>query len=154
MSPDGTVDLSGVPLSRRDTERLTLHLRRHFSRVRSVELGFTELTDDMLLALLPTLATLPTLQSLALNGNRLTCAVIRQLTDALKEPGNFPLLTWVDLGNNVDIFFLPQAFLLGLRKRCPKQGNLPTIQEQPEWTGGAGVGEEEERWSSGSGDDR
>ncbi|XP_062844992.1 leucine-rich repeat-containing protein 75A-like [Trichomycterus rosablanca] len=160
VSPDGTVDLSGFPLSRRDIERLTLHLRRHSSRVRSVELGFTELTDDMLLTLLPALAALPTLESLALNGNRLTRAVLRQLTDALKEPGNFPLLAWVDLGNNVDIFSLPQAFLLGLRKRCPKQGNLPTIQEQPERVGGAGesagseeVGEDEEGWSSGSGDD-
>lgn len=38
-------------------------------------------------------------------------------------------MTWIDLGNNVDIFSLPQPFLVSLRKRCPKQGNLPTILE-------------------------
>ncbi|KAK6322597.1 hypothetical protein J4Q44_G00073890 [Coregonus suidteri] len=32
--------------------------------------------------------------------------------------------------NNVDIFSLPQPFLMGLRKHCPKQCKLPTIQEQ------------------------
>ncbi|XP_026778010.3 leucine-rich repeat-containing protein 75A [Pangasianodon hypophthalmus] len=140
VSPDGTVDLSGLPLSRRDAERLVLHLQRNSARVRSVELGFTELTDDTLLTLLPTLSALPALESLALNGNRLTRGILRHLTDALKEPRSFPALAWVDLGNNVDIFSLPQAFLLSLRKRCPKQGNLPTIQEQPEQGGGAGDG--------------
>ncbi|MCI4394345.1 hypothetical protein PGIGA_G00167530 [Pangasianodon gigas] len=140
VSPDGTVDLSGLPLSRRDAERLVLHLQRNSARVRSVELGFTELTDDTLLTLLPTLSSLPALESLALNGNRLTRGILRHLTDALKEPRSFPALAWVDLGNNVDIFSLPQAFLLSLRKRCPKQGNLPTIQEQPEQGGGAGGG--------------
>lgn len=137
MSPDGTVDLSGLPLSRRDAERLVLHLQRNSARVRSVELGFTELTDNTLLLLLPTLSALPALESLALNGNRLTRSILRHLTDSLKEPRSFPALGWVDLGNNVDIFSLPQAFLLSLRKRCPKQGNLPTIQEQPEQGGGA-----------------
>ncbi|KAI4891797.1 hypothetical protein NFI96_014798 [Prochilodus magdalenae] len=137
----GTLDLSGFPLSWRDTERLVIYLRRHSSRVRSLELGFTELTDDALLLLLPTLAALPALESLALNGNRLTRGILRQLTDALKDPGSFPVLSWVDLGNNVDIFSFPQPFLLGLRKRCPKQGNLPTIQEQGE----AQPGEPEER---------
>ncbi|XP_060718992.1 leucine-rich repeat-containing protein 75A-like [Tachysurus vachellii] len=140
VSPDGTVDLSGLPLSRRDAERLVIHLQRNSARVRCVELGFTELTDDMLLMLLPTLSSLPALESLSLNGNRLTRGVLRQLTDTLKEPRSFPALAWVDLGNNVDIFSLPQAFLLSLRKRCPKQGNLPTIQEQPEQGGGAGGG--------------
>lgn len=47
----------------------------------------------------------------------------------LQDPGSFPSVTWIDLGNNVDIFSLPQQFLVGLRKRCPKQGNLPTILE-------------------------
>lgn len=140
VSPDGTVDLSGLPLSRRDAERLVQHLHRNSARVRSIELGFTELTDDTLLMLLPTLSALPALESLALNGNRLTRSILRQLTDALKEPRSFPALVWVDLGNNVDIFSLPQAFLLSLRKRCPKQGNLPTIQEQPEQGGGTGGG--------------
>lgn len=137
VSPDGTVDLAGLPLSRRDAERLVLHLQRNSARIRSIELGFTELTDDTLMMLLPTLSALPALESLALNGNRLTRGVLRQLTDALKEPRSFPALVWIDLGNNVDIFSLPQAFLLSLRKRCPKQGNLPTIQEQPEQGGGA-----------------
>lgn len=59
-------------------------------------------------------------------------------------------MTWIDLGNNVDIFSLPQPFLVSLRKRCPKQGNLPTILEfgesqvsdPPEKL--RGLGEEEE----------
>ncbi|KAF4072992.1 hypothetical protein AMELA_G00253680 [Ameiurus melas] len=97
VSPDGTVDLSGLPLSRRDAERLVLHLQRNSALVRSVELGFTELTDDTLLMLLPTLSALPALESLVLNGNRLTRGVLRHLTDALKEPRSFPALAWVDL---------------------------------------------------------
>ncbi|KAM6969958.1 leucine-rich repeat-containing protein 75A-like [Aplochiton taeniatus] len=143
---EGTVDLSGIPLCVRDTERLAAHLRLHSSRVRSVELGFTELTNQALLGLLPTLAVLPRLETLALNGNRLTRAVLRQLTDALKDPASFPALTWMDLGNNVDIFSLPHPFLMGLRKRCPKQGNLPTIQEHVE---GQSLGE----GSNGCGDE-
>lgn len=47
----------------------------------------------------------------------------------MQDPGSFPSVTWIDLGNNVDIFSLPQPFLVSLRKRCPKQGNLPTILE-------------------------
>ncbi|CAB1316655.1 unnamed protein product [Coregonus sp. 'balchen'] len=134
----GTVDVSGVPLGVLDTEHLAAHLCLHAARVRSLELGFTELTDQALLLLLPTLATLPCLQTLALNGNRLTRIVLHQLTDALKDPRCFPTLTWMDLGNNVDIFSLPQPFLMGLRKRCPKQGKLPTIQEQGEAQGQGG----------------
>lgn len=59
-------------------------------------------------------------------------------------------MTWIDLGNNVDIFSLPQPFLVSLRKRCPKQGNLPTILEFGESQASdpperlRGVGEEEE----------
>lgn len=61
-------------------------------------------------------------------------------------------MTWIDLGNNVDIFSLPQPFLVSLRKRCPKQGNLPTILEfgesqasdPPERLRGLGEEEEEE----------
>lgn len=110
-------------------ERLCSHLQRHASRVFNLELGFTELTDEAFLLLLPTLASLPRLETLALNGNRLTRAVLKELTDTLKEPERFPNITWIDLGNNVDIFSLPQSFLVSLRKRCPKQGNLPTIME-------------------------
>ncbi|XP_030779143.1 leucine-rich repeat-containing protein 75A isoform X2 [Rhinopithecus roxellana] len=137
--PDNTVDLSGIPLTSRDLERVTSYLQRCGEQVDSVELGFTGLTDDMVLQLLPALSTLPRLTTLALNGNRLTRAVLRDLTDVLKDPSKFPNVTWIDLGNNVDIFSLPQPFLLSLRKRSPKQGHLPTILELGE---GPGSGEE------------
>ncbi|XP_067102367.1 leucine-rich repeat-containing protein 75A [Osmerus mordax] len=127
--PSGALDLSGIPLVVRDMERLCCHLQRHAATLCSLELGFTELTDEAFLLLLPTLAALPHLETLALNGNRLTRAVLKELTDSLKDPDSFPSVTWIDLGNNVDIFSLPQPFLLSLRKRCPKQGNLPTILE-------------------------
>uniref|UniRef100_A0A3Q0SZF1 Leucine rich repeat containing 75A n=1 Tax=Amphilophus citrinellus TaxID=61819 RepID=A0A3Q0SZF1_AMPCI len=146
----GALDLSGIPLTARDMERLCAHLQRHASTVISLELGFTELTDEAFLLLLPTLASLPHLETLALNGNRLTRAILKELTDALKDPGSFPSVTWIDLGNNVDIFSLPQPFLVSLRKRCPKQGNLPTILEFGESQASdpperlRGLGEEEE----------
>lgn len=137
--PDNMVDLSGIPLTSRDLERITSYLQRCGEQVDSVELGFTGLTDDMVLQLLPALSTLPRLTTLALNGNRLTRALLRDLTDTLKDPSKFPNVTWIDLGNNVDIFSLPQPFLLSLRKRSPKQGHLPTILELGE---GLGTGEE------------
>ncbi|XP_061683317.1 leucine-rich repeat-containing protein 75A isoform X3 [Syngnathoides biaculeatus] len=127
--PSGGLDLSGIPLVARDMERLCAHLQQHASTVVSLELGFTELTDEAFLLLLPTLAALPHLETLAMNGNRLTRTILKELTDALKDPNSFPSVTWIDLGNNVDIFSLPQPFLVSLRKRCPKQGNLPTILE-------------------------
>lgn len=80
----GTLDLSGIPLTARDMERLCAHLQRHAATVVSLELGFTELTDEAFLLLLPTLAALPHLETLTLNGNRLTRAVLKDLTDALK----------------------------------------------------------------------
>ncbi|XP_076832592.1 leucine-rich repeat-containing protein 75A [Brachyhypopomus gauderio] len=125
----GALELSGIPLGVKDMERLCVHLQQHASRISSLELGFTELTDEAFLILLPTLAALPHLETLALNGNRLTRAVLKELTDTLKDSDSFPSVTWIDLGNNVDIFCLPQPFLVSLRKRCPKQGNLPTILE-------------------------
>lgn len=125
----GTLDLSGIPLVVKDMERLCAYLHQHSSRITSLELGFTELTDEAFLLLLPTLASLPRLETLTLNGNRLTRAVLKELTDTLKDPDSFPSVTWIDLGNNVDIFSLPQPFLISLRKRCPKKGNLPTILE-------------------------
>ncbi|KAL4608601.1 hypothetical protein GN956_G24545 [Arapaima gigas] len=125
----GTVDLSGISLSARDVEHLRVHLQRHAAHVRNLELSFTELTDEALLHLLPCLSALACLETLALNGNRLTRAVVPELTDMLRDPCHFPSVTWIDLGNNVDIVSLPQPFLVGLRKRCPKQGNLPTILE-------------------------
>ncbi|XP_051848005.1 leucine-rich repeat-containing protein 75A [Antechinus flavipes] len=132
--PDNTVDLSGIPLTSRDLERLMAYLERCGNQVESLELGFTELTDEMVLHLLPIFSTMPNLTTLALNGNRLTKAVLRDFTDALKDPNKFPRVTWIDLGNNVDIFSLPQPFLLALRKRSPKQGHLPTILELGEGT--------------------
>ncbi|KAM6110621.1 LOW QUALITY PROTEIN: leucine-rich repeat-containing protein 75A [Pterocles gutturalis] len=122
------VDLSGIPLQLKDLDRITSsqHSAEHID---TVELCFTELTDDMLLQLLPALCVLPHLTTLSLNGNRLTKAILRDLTETLKDPKKFPSITWIDLGNNVDIFSLPQPFLVSLKRRCPKQGNLPTILE-------------------------
>ncbi|KAG8002256.1 Leucine-rich repeat-containing protein 75A [Nibea albiflora] len=128
MAPlsSGALDLSGIPLTARDMERLCAHLQRHASTLVSLELGFTELTDEAFLLLLPTLAVLPHLETLALNGNRLTRTILKELTDALKP------------------------FLVSLRKRCPKQGNLPTILEFGESQASEpperlrGLGEEEE----------
>lgn len=149
---DNTLDLSGIPLTCRDLERVSSYLQRCGEQVDSVELGFTGLTDDMVLQLLPALSTLPHLTTLALNGNRLTRALLRDLTDTLKDPSKFPNVTWIDLGNNVDIFSLPQPFLLSLRKRSPKQGHLPTILELGEGPSGGEeardgmVGQEDPRW--------
>lgn len=80
----GALDLSGIPLVARDMERLCAYLQRNASIVVSLEMGFTDLTDEAFLLLLPTLAVLPHLETLALNGNRLTRAVLKELTDALK----------------------------------------------------------------------
>ncbi|NXX80866.1 LR75A protein, partial [Urocolius indicus] len=126
---DNTVDLSGIPLTLKDLERVTSYLQHSSEHIDTVELCFTELTDEMLLQLLPVLCGLPHLTTLSLNGNRLTKAVLRDLTETLKDPKKFPSITWIDLGNNVDIFSLPQPFLVSLKRRCPKQGNLPTILE-------------------------
>ncbi|NXA03744.1 LR75A protein, partial [Sapayoa aenigma] len=126
---DNTVDLSGIPLTLKDLERVTSYLQHSSEHIDTVELCFTELTDDMLLQLLPALCGLPHLTTLSLNGNRLTKAILRDLTETLKDPKKFPSVTWIDLGNNVDIFSLPQPFLVSLKRRCPKQGNLPTILE-------------------------
>ncbi|XP_072098886.1 leucine-rich repeat-containing protein 75A-like [Mobula birostris] len=134
--PSTTVDLSGIALTPRDLPRVTLYLQRCWEMVCTVELGFTELTDEGFLQLLPTLASLPNLCTLSLNGNKLTRAILRQLTDALKDLDKFPSISWIDLGNNVDIYSLPQPFLVGLRRRCPKHGNLPTILEFAESQGG------------------
>ncbi|MBV94384.1 Leucine-rich repeat-containing protein 75A, partial [Eschrichtius robustus] len=63
----------------------------------------------------------------------------RGLVKRKPQACKFPSVTWIDLGNNVDIFSLPQPFLLSLRKRSPKQGHLPTILELGE---GPGSGDE------------
>lgn len=126
---DNTLDLSGIPLSLKELERVTSYLQLRSEHIEIVELRFTELTDEMFLQLLPVLSALPHLTTLSLNGNRLTRAILRDLTEALKDTKNFPSMSWIDLGNNVDIFSLPQPFLVSLKKRSPKQGNLPTILE-------------------------
>ncbi|NXO78772.1 LR75A protein, partial [Sitta europaea] len=158
---DNTVDLSGIPLTLKDLERVTSYLEHSSEHIDTVELCFTELTDEMLLQLLPALGGLPRLTTLALNGNRLTKAVLRDLTETLKDPSKFPSVTWIDLGNNVDIFSLPQPFLVSLKRRCPKQGNLPTILEfgegqlsEPEGPEGLGGSREELPGRAGSSDPR
>ncbi|CAI5795175.1 Hypothetical predicted protein [Podarcis lilfordi] len=126
---DNTVDLSGIPLTLKELDRVIPYLQQTSEYIENVELCFTDLTDEVFLQLLPVLSALPHLSTLSLNGNRLTKAILRDLTEALKDPRNFPSMTWIDLGNNVDIFSLPQPFLVSLKKRCPTQGNLPTILE-------------------------
>ncbi|XP_067864666.1 leucine-rich repeat-containing protein 75A [Heptranchias perlo] len=130
-----TVDLSGIALTSKDIDRAVLYLQQNQEQVCSLELCFTELTDEGFLQLLPTLYSLPHLNTLSLNGNRLTRSILRDLTETLKDLERFPSITWIDLGNNVDIFSLPQPFLVSLRRRCPKQGNLPTILEFGEGQG-------------------
>lgn len=153
---DNTVDLSGIPLTLKDLERVTSYLEHSSEHIDTVELCFTELTDEMLLQLLPALCGLPRLTTLALNGNRLTKAILRDLTETLKDPKKFPSVTWIDLGNNVDIFSLPQPFLVSLKRRCPKQGNLPTILEFGEGQvsdleGQEGLGDSQEELRAGPG---
>ncbi|KAJ1184597.1 hypothetical protein NDU88_001401 [Pleurodeles waltl] len=126
---NNTLDLSGIPLTMKDLDRVITYLQYSSEHIENVELCFTDMTDELLLQLLPVLSALPHLTTLSLNGNRLTKAILRELTDMLKDPKKFPSVTWIDLGNNVDIFSLPQPFLVSLKKRCPKQGNLPTILE-------------------------
>nr|XP_033778737.1 leucine-rich repeat-containing protein 75A isoform X2 [Geotrypetes seraphini] len=126
---DNTVDLSGIPITLKDLDRVILYIQHSSELIENVELCFTEMTDEVFLQLLPVLSALPHLNTLSLNGNRLTKAILRELTETLKDPKKFPTVTWIDLGNNVDIFSLPQPFLVSLKKRCPKQGNLPTILE-------------------------
>ncbi|OCT91553.1 leucine-rich repeat-containing protein 75A [Xenopus laevis] len=126
---EGTMDISGITLNTKDLERVILYLQSNSEYVENAELCFTELTDEMFLQLMPVLSSLPQLSTLSLNGNRLTKAILRELTEALKDPKKFASMTWIDLGNNVDIFSLPQPFLVSLKKRCPKQGHLPTILE-------------------------
>ncbi|XP_073530320.1 leucine-rich repeat-containing protein 75B [Phyllobates terribilis] len=124
-----SLDLSGIPLTPRDVQRVILYLQSHGDSLTSVDLSFTELTDSTLSLALPALAVLPNITHLALNGNRLSCATLKELSEAMKDSANFPSLAWVDLGNNVDICSMPQPLLLGLRRRLCQQNLLPTIPE-------------------------
>ncbi|XP_067866913.1 leucine-rich repeat-containing protein 75A isoform X1 [Heterodontus francisci] len=130
-----TMDLSGITLTSKDIERTAVYLQQNQELICSVELCFTELTDEGFLQLLPTLSALPHLNTLSLNGNKLTRSILRELTETLKDLEKFPSITWIDLGNNVDIYSLPQPFLVSLRRRSPKHGNLPTILEFGEGQG-------------------
>ncbi|KAM9359865.1 leucine-rich repeat-containing protein 75B [Symphorus nematophorus] len=127
-----SVDLSGIPLSTRDVRQVAFYLQNNRDSVVAVDISFTELQDDNLRILLPLLASLPKLSTLALNGNRLTLAILKDLTEMLKDPKMFSNLAWIDLGNNVDIFTMPQPLLVALRRRCSLKSSLPTIYEYTE----------------------
>ncbi|KAM9841024.1 leucine rich repeat containing 75Bb [Aulostomus maculatus] len=126
------VNLSGIPLSGRDVHRVAFYLQSSSDAVSAVDLSFTELQDESLRLLLPYLSCLPKLTILAVNGNRLTVAILKDLTDAVKDPKKFPTLAWIDLGNNVDIFTVPQPLLVALRRRFGLRSSLPTIYEYSE----------------------
>lgn len=127
-----SVDLSGIPLSTRDVRQVAFYLQNNRDSVVAVDISFTELQDENLRILLPLLASLPKLSTLALNGNRLTLAILKDLTEMLKDPKMFSNLAWIDLGNNVDIFTMPQPLLVALRRRCSLKSSLPTIYEYTE----------------------
>ncbi|KAM4575812.1 leucine-rich repeat-containing protein 75B [Odontesthes bonariensis] len=127
-----SVDLSGIPLSSRDVRQVAFYLQNNRDSLVAVDISFTELHDENMRLLLPLLASLPKLSTLALNGNRLTLAILKDITEMLKEPKNFSSLAWIDLGNNVDIFTMPQPLLVALRRRCSLKSSLPTIYEYTE----------------------
>lgn len=126
------LNLSGIPLSGRDIHRVALYLQSSSDSVSAVDLSFTELLDDSLRLLLPSLSCMPKLTILAINGNRLTVAILKDLTDTVKDPKKFPSLAWVDLGNNLDIYTVPQPLLVALRRRFGLRSSLPTIYEYSE----------------------
>ncbi|KAM6985380.1 leucine rich repeat containing 75Bb isoform 1-T1 [Aplochiton taeniatus] len=129
---NNVVNLCGIPMSGRDLHRVAYYLQCNGDSVSSVDLSFTELQDDSLRLLLPSLGSLHKLTTLALNGNRLTVAILKDLTEVVKDPRQFPSLAWVDLGNNVDIFTVPQPLLVALRRRFGLRSSLPTIYEYSE----------------------
>ncbi|XP_052019815.1 leucine-rich repeat-containing protein 75B [Apodemus sylvaticus] len=136
-----TVDLSGIPLSARDVQHISRYLDSRGVELVVLDLSFTELSDELLHLLLPSLWTLPRLTQLLLNGNRLTKAAARELTEAVKDAAKFPVLAWVDLGNNVDVSSLPQPLLVGLRRRLSQHTSLPTIYEGMDLEPGVGLAE-------------
>ncbi|XP_069850539.1 leucine-rich repeat-containing protein 75B isoform X2 [Dipodomys merriami] len=101
--------------------QLIYHLTPHSKRQRGPSLPRRKSQSS--------LWTLPRLTQLLLNGNRLTRATARELTEAVKDTTKFPALAWVDLGNNVDVASLPQPLLVGLRRRLSQRASLPTIYE-------------------------
>ncbi|KAM3826055.1 leucine-rich repeat-containing protein 75B [Vipera latastei] len=123
------LDLSGVSLSTRDLQRLASYLQSSGDHLFTIDLSFTDLKDEEMRFLMPFLWLLPSLTHLSLNGNQLTRATVKDLTDAMKDMAKFPSLAWIDLGNNVDVSSMPQPLLVGLRKRLSQQTTLPTIYE-------------------------
>ncbi|XP_032085922.1 leucine-rich repeat-containing protein 75B isoform X2 [Thamnophis elegans] len=123
------IHLSGVPLSPRDIQHLASYLQDSGDHLLTVDLSFTDLKDEEMRFLMPFLRSLPSLTHLSLNGNHLTRATVKDLTDTMKDMAKFPSLAWIDLGNNVDVSSMPQPLLVGLRKRLSQQTTLPTIYE-------------------------
>ncbi|XP_070618477.1 leucine-rich repeat-containing protein 75B [Erythrolamprus reginae] len=129
LSPEA-LHLSGVPLSTRDLRHLARYLQEGGGEcLLSIDLSFTGLKDEGLCFLMPSLRSLPSLIHLSLNGNHLTRATAKDLTEAMKDTAIFPALAWIDLGNNEDVSSMPQPLLVGLRKRLSRQTTLPTIYE-------------------------
>ncbi|XP_025028448.1 leucine-rich repeat-containing protein 75B [Python bivittatus] len=123
------INLSGIALSTRDIQHLACYLQNSGDHLLTIDLSFTDLNDDKMRFLVPFLWSLPSLTHLSLNGNHLTRATVKELTDTMKDTAKFPSLAWVDLGNNVDVSSMPQPLLVGLRKRLSQQTTLPTIYE-------------------------
>ncbi|KAK9391421.1 leucine-rich repeat-containing protein 75B [Crotalus adamanteus] len=136
------VDLSGVPLSTRDIQHLASYLQNSGDHLFTIDLSFTDLKDEEMCFLMPFLWSLPSLTHLSLNGNHLTQATVKDLTDAMKDMAKFPSLAWIDLGNNVDVSSMPQPLLVGLRKRLSQQTTLPTIYESLDCASEASSGPE------------
>ncbi|TRY56560.1 hypothetical protein DNTS_022804 [Danionella cerebrum] len=132
---NNTMDLSSIPLSARDLHRVAYYLQNNGTSVTAVDISFTQLQDEGLRLLLPFLGFLPRLTTLAINGNRLTAAILKDLIELVKDSKTFPCLTWVDLGNNVDIYTVPQPLLVALRRRFGMRSSLPTIFEYSEGGG-------------------
>lgn len=124
-----SVDLSGIPLSTRDVRHVAYYLQTSGGAVVSVDLSFTELRDEGLRIVLPVLSSLPKLTTLALNGNRLTVSIMKDLTEAVKNPQSFLCLAWIDLGNNVDIFTMPQVTTKLLTNTCNNTANKHVLHQ-------------------------
>jgi hypothetical protein len=88
-------------------------LSSHSTGLAVLDLSVTELRDELLHLLLPSLWALPCLAQLLLHSTRLTQTTTCKLTKAVKDTIKFPLLTWVELGNNTDVTWLPQSLLVG-----------------------------------------
>ncbi|ETE70448.1 Leucine-rich repeat-containing protein C22orf36, partial [Ophiophagus hannah] len=136
------IHLSGVPLSTRDIQHLASYLQGSGDHLLTIDLSFTSLKDEEMRFLMPFLRSLPSLTHLFLNGNHLTRATVKDLTDAMKDMAKFPSLAWIDLGNNVDVSSMPQPLLVGLRKRLSQQTMLPTIYESLDCASEASSGPE------------